>query len=238
MYPDVERVFRGDVRTLKMFCKVAQPVHVPALEQTEKHFMTEFNYRKEAIQQDIIRNNLMKAGLAGDQNDQKFVIPKIYLDYCTKRVMVMEYIDGEKLIDALLKDTQSHATYQGKTVEQLRHEEELLDSQARAKGELRFGPTVEEFNSYIALLDAKRRAHNLGASLYNATVSWWLPGAKTMDIHGKNLLPLNQAQIVDDLNFIHGHQVLIDGVFNGDPRKLFLLGNMCTRLCYFVVSTL
>ena len=26
MYPDVERLFRGDVRTIKMFAQVAQPV--------------------------------------------------------------------------------------------------------------------------------------------------------------------------------------------------------------------
>ena len=89
MYPEVEGVFRGDVRTLKMFCKIAQPVHVPALEQVEKHFMTEFDYNKEAFQQDQIRNNLIKAGLAGGRG-RLCVVPKIYLDLCTRRVMVME----------------------------------------------------------------------------------------------------------------------------------------------------
>lgn len=28
-YPNVERLLRGDVRTIKLFARVAQPVHVP-----------------------------------------------------------------------------------------------------------------------------------------------------------------------------------------------------------------
>jgi len=49
-YPEVERQFRGDVRTLIVFCKFAQPVHVPGLEEIEKQFMTEFDYVAEALQ--------------------------------------------------------------------------------------------------------------------------------------------------------------------------------------------
>jgi len=50
MYPGVEDVFRGDVRTIKMFCQLAQPVHVPPLIEIEKQFMTEFDYRRESEQ--------------------------------------------------------------------------------------------------------------------------------------------------------------------------------------------
>lgn len=47
-YPEVEGRFRGDVRTILWFCKVAQPEHVKALEEIEKQFRTEFDYRLEA----------------------------------------------------------------------------------------------------------------------------------------------------------------------------------------------
>ena len=40
MYPEVEELFRGDVRTIKMFAQIAQPVHVPPLDEIEKQFMT------------------------------------------------------------------------------------------------------------------------------------------------------------------------------------------------------
>lgn len=39
-YPNVERLLRGDVRTIKMFAQVAQPVHVPGLEEMENQFQT------------------------------------------------------------------------------------------------------------------------------------------------------------------------------------------------------
>ena len=36
MYPGVEDTFRGDVRTIKMFCEVAQPVHVAPLIEVDQ----------------------------------------------------------------------------------------------------------------------------------------------------------------------------------------------------------
>eukprot|EP00957_Ditylum_brightwellii_P020425 1540026-Ditylum_brightwellii.AAC.1 len=68
MYPEVERIFRGDVRTIKMFAQIAQPVHVPPLIEIEKQFMKEFDYTQESAQQIKVRENLMKAGLASGPN--------------------------------------------------------------------------------------------------------------------------------------------------------------------------
>lgn len=226
MYPEAERVFRGDVRTLKMFCQVAQPVHVPALEQTEKHFMSEFDYRQEAEQQERIRQNLTKAGIAGDGPLSICEIPKAYMDLCTKRVVVMEYFEGAKLADGLTRDMIRHAKRKGMTPQEFRDEEDRLDKLARSTGKLRVGPTVGEFQKYIALLDAQRRTENLRSALYNACLGWWLPGATPKPIESKAILPINQAQIVDDLIYIHGHQIVVDGCFNGDPHpgNLLLLG--------------
>ena len=44
-YPEVRGQFESDVKTLILFCKVAQPVHVPGLEEIERQFLTEFDYR-------------------------------------------------------------------------------------------------------------------------------------------------------------------------------------------------
>ena len=126
------------------------------------------------------------------------------------------FVQGEKLADGLMRDLQRHAARRGISPQQLREDEELKDREARANGQLRVGPTVDEFNKYIALLDAKRRVQNAWAIIYNASVSWWLPGAKPEALQSRNVLPINQAQIIDDLNYIHGHEVLIDGVFNGE----------------------
>ncbi|KAL7450588.1 hypothetical protein ACHAWC_002490 [Mediolabrus comicus] len=105
MYPGVENIFRGDVRTIKMFCEVAQPVHVPPLIEIEKQFMTEFDYVLESQQLDKVRKNMMDANIAGDTS-KLCAIPKPYLDLCTKRILVMEELNGNKLVAELKNDMQ------------------------------------------------------------------------------------------------------------------------------------
>mmetsp|Transcript_15209 Transcript_15209/g.22408 ORF Transcript_15209/g.22408 Transcript_15209/m.22408 type:complete len:397 (+) Transcript_15209:95-1285(+) len=247
MYPEVESLFRGDVRTLRMFCSVAQPVHVPALHQIEKHFMTEFDYRKEALQQITVRENLIRGGLAttttenegvsltNGNNDKKLcTVPRVYLSLCTKRVLVMEELKGEKLADGLIRDMERLAARDHKTPEQLQSEEKEKDRIARANGVIRKGPTAQEYNQYIVLMNTKRYINNAAAVLFNIFVGWWwwwLPGGGGGDtpwraLEGPKSLPMNHAKLMDDLFYIHGHEVLVNGYFNGDPHpgNILLLG--------------
>lgn len=225
MYPEVERLFRGDVRTIKMFAKVAQPVHVPPLEEIEKQFMNEFDYQQEAAQLRTVRENLTKAGLAGDSS-KLCAIPKPYLEFCTKRVLVMEELRGEKLSVGLRRDMERHATRAGKTVEQFKAEEEEKDRLAQEKRVPRKGPTADEYETYIRLLDGKRQLSNVGALVHNYSVAWWLPNSSWKSYECRSSLPINHAKMIDDLIYIHGHEVLVDGYFNGDPHpgNILLLG--------------
>jgi len=217
-YPSVEGVFRGDVRTIKMFCQIAQPVHVPALEEIEKQFMTEFDYQLEAQQMDEVRINLLKGGLANGDDSSPVIVPKPYLDLCTKRVLVMEEIKGEKLAVGLKRDMERHAARMGKTTEQLMLEEEKLNKEARKKKILRKGPTAEEFDKYIAIFDAQRKAKNFMSKLNNIFVAWWMPNSSWRTYEDKKSLPTNYASLVDRLFEVHGHEILVDGYFNGDPH--------------------
>jgi aarF domain-containing kinase len=249
-YPDVERLLKGDVRTIKLFAQVAQPVHVPALEETEKQFQTEFDYRREAQNLETVRNNLTRAGLAGPGKPCQ--VPRPYMDLCTKRVLVMEELAGPKLQVELERDLQRHAERAGMTVTEYlerqrrrKEEEEQKPQQQRQKIEPNVtekhgqpitststlnaaeeaklqGPTSEQFNLMIALLDQKRKATNLANRCYNWTVGL-VPGAKPRSYQDKSVLPLNHAQLVDDLFRIHGHEVLVDGFFNADPHPGNLL---------------
>ena len=212
-YPHVERLLRGDVRTIRAFCEVAQPVHVPGIKEIEKQFPNEFDYRVEAAHLEEVRSNLEKAGLEGI--DRLCRIPKPYQEYCTKHVLVMEELKGEKLVDALKKDVQRWTALAGM------NELDLLAAQQEIGNR-----SAAEISSYIAAVDAKRRLHNAWARLYNSTAG--LVTGKMRDYQSKEELPLNHAQIVDDLFFIHGHEVLVDGVFNGDCHPgMFLL--MCVE---------
>lgn len=221
-YPEIEKLFRGDIRTLIMFCKVAQPVHVPALEEIENQFMTEFDYREEAKQLDKARFNMIKADFSSICE-----VPKSHPDLCTKLVLVMDYLDGEKLPDALKRDLEKNAFWLGKTPEELRIEHKQKLKEAAEKKIDLMGPSTEEFDRYISFLNGRRFAENLKAVLHNISIAWWYPGSQRREYRAKNALPINHSKLVDTLLYIHGHQVLVDGYFNGDchPGNILLMDN-------------
>ncbi|KAL7522177.1 hypothetical protein ACHAWX_006867 [Stephanocyclus meneghinianus] len=206
MYPDVEEVFRGDVRTIKLFAQVAQPVHVPPLIEIEKQFMTEFDYRQEARQLEKVRENMTNAGLVG----KLCRIPKPYLDLCTKRVLVMEELRGDKLVVELKRDMQRQMKRMESVLQKHGHEGDdrnaLAEKFAKEFQLGQNGPTAEEYDRLIALLDAKRRVSNLGSLLFNVSLGW-LPGVTKKVYEDKSALPINHAKLVDDLLYIHGNQV-------------------------------
>lgn len=202
-YPDVERLLRGDVRTITMFAQVAQPVHVPALKEIEKQFQSEFDYRREAYQLNKVRENLTAKGLAGPR--KACIVPKPFLNLCTTRVLVMEELDGNKLAVELRKDLERQADRAGLSVEEfVDRAEEIYGSRNR---------TASEYNAHIASVKLKRRLRNASKLCYNATIGF-LPGVEPS--HYDTLeAPLNHAQLIDDLLEIHGQEVLVDGFFNG-----------------------
>ena len=212
-YPNVERLLRGDVRTIKLFAQVAQPVHVPALEEIEKQFQTEFDYVQEAIHLQTVHDNLERAGLVPGMCQ----VPRPYMEYCTKRVLVMEELFGDKLSVELKKDVARTAERMGKRVEDFVLEQEDRKEQARAQGQEAMGPTSSEYDYYIGMVDAERKARNAWSALRNWTVGL-LPGVSKSDYADRSILPINHAKLVDDLIHIHGHEVLVDGYFNGDPH--------------------
>lgn len=204
MYPNVENVFRGDVRTIKLFAQIAQPVHVPPLIEIEKQFMTEFDYVQEAKQLKKVRDNMTKSGIAGERG--RCEIPKPYLDLCTKRVLVMDELKGDKLVVELKRDMERQKKRMedmlknGQNAEQFAKEFELGEN----------GPTAEEYERLIGLLNVRRRMQNVGSLLWNVSVGW-LPGVEWKQYESKGSLPINHAKLIDDLLFVHGNQILVDG---------------------------
>jgi aarF domain-containing kinase len=221
-YPNVERLLRGDVRTIKAFAKVAQPVHVPGLEEIEHQFQTEFDYRQEAEQLEIVRANLEKAGLAGP--DKSAIVPRPYLQYCTERVLVMDELNGNKLAVEVKKDVERHAARAGQSFEEFVEERKAEARKHEEKGESVQGASAKEFDMLITMNNAQRQSRNLWNRVYNLSVGW-LPGNEWRSYQDKSGLPLNHAKLVDDLIYIHGHEVLVDGFFNNDPHP----GRCCLR---------
>jgi aarF domain-containing kinase len=204
-YPEVEKQFRGDIFAAKSFCRIALPEHVPALSEIEKQFANEFDYRREAMHLDLVRSNLKRASPSFDH----IQVPEPVESLCTKRILVMEEIpNAEKLSDVLERDMIDFAKMRNCSVKELMDSEKKLNEEALKKGVLRNGPSREEMNKLIFA----RRTFN--------TLTWPL---QKLGLVQKKHVPLNHAYVIDELFRVHGHEIFIDGAFNGDPHPGNLL---------------
>jgi len=110
-----ERLFKGDIATIRRFCELAQPEQLPFLDEVERAFVTEFDYAREADMLDMVATNV-----AASRHARRVVIPRPMRQLCSKHLLVMDYLDGKKLVDALREQYTAMAAAQGMTLEQLR----------------------------------------------------------------------------------------------------------------------
>lgn len=200
MYPDVEGRFRGDVALTRAFYAAVMPEQVTVLDEIERQFANEFDYTHEAAQMERVRVSLLASGIFPD-----VIVPAPVLPLCSKGMLVMEEIvGGVKLTTALEDDLAALAASQGRSVAEVIAGEERANAEALAHGVLRSGPDAQAMSRAIAAI----RARNFLARAVGAA-----------PLH----VPLNHAWLVDELLRVHGHQVLVDGAFNGDPHPGNLL---------------
>ena len=198
MYPEVEGQFRGDVKTARWFMAASLPQLVPALDEVERQFASEFDYRKEAAQLAQVRANLAAGGFGA-----RVLVPAPHLHLCAKSVLVMDEVEGaEKLSTALRKDFEAIAAERGVTLEAL-----AAAGAGGGEGAGGGGLTAAALGAHISAVGWR----NFFAS--TLTGGAWAP----------RHVPLNHAALLDDVFEVHGHEVLVDGFFNGDPHPGNLL---------------
>lgn len=195
VHPGAEDTFRGDIAVMQAFFSVAMPEYEREFEEIRRQFANEFDYRREAAQLASVRSNLLAAA-----SFPRIVVPAPRLNLCTKGVLTMdEIVGGMKLTTALQDDFAVIAASRGISLDEMLLEERTANSAAEARGLLRSGPTAAEMERTLAAL---RWRNWLGRFI----------GVRPTP------LPLNHAAVVDELLAVHGHEVLVDGAFNGDPH--------------------
>eukprot|EP00056_Hartaetosiga_gracilis_P004982 m.80066 g.80066 ORF g.80066 m.80066 type:complete len:164 (-) comp12002_c0_seq9:49-540(-) len=103
--------------------------------------------------------------------------------------------------------------------------EEMQEERRRKmeQGIVERGPSVEMMRFYTFMEYTNAYVHNTLALLYNCTA-----GLVTSPMDYKQPEPpLNIPYILDKLVEVHGHQIFVDGFFNGDPHpgNILLLDN-------------
>jgi aarF domain-containing kinase len=181
MYPGVEQMFRSDLKTVKDFCSLAMPQHLPALDEIERQFVTEFDYRKEGANLNEVANNL--SGIW----DHVAVVPHAHLHMCTKSVLVMDYLPGVKLVSAIRAQFSRFAAAQGKTMEQLEAELKATQGSLKPPGKR----TVQLYAFWLKISDG---AKNVSIRMRNWLGAWW--GLKPLPlVHTE--VPINLFHIID-----------------------------------------
>ncbi|CAF0866212.1 unnamed protein product [Rotaria sordida] len=219
-YPEVKRLFGLDFSTLKKFIRLAQPEHLPLFDEFEKAFQIEFDFRREAKALDIIGHNIMP-------RFPHIVIPRPIPGMSTEFVLVMEKLDGTKLVDALKIEQAKMAAEQGKTLEEFEQEmmTKYLSGELYREAKKKYTPSAFIVNTYASIIRTIDHMKNVFIFIYNHSI---VPILKRYPIdYIEQHVFINPHEIIDLLNEVHAHEILIDGIFNGDPHpgNIFLLTN-------------
>jgi aarF domain-containing kinase len=147
---------------------------------------------------------------------QSIQIPKPYHRYCSKHLLVMEYLDGIKLVDGIRRKLTDVARLQGKSVDELMEEMKVQVKEGKFQIKT-IQESKEEQRKLEQLLWYKDITNpiNIQRFVYNWSILGWLYGPVSYE---RTEAPLNLAHIIEILCEIHGNQIFEHGIFNGDPH--------------------
>jgi hypothetical protein len=155
------------------------------------------------------------------------VIPRPIPGLATEFVLVMEKLDGTKLIDALKIEQAKMAAEQGKTLEEFEREmmAKYMSGELYREAKKHYTPSAFIVNTYASLQRTINRLKNLFIFLYNHSI---VPICKRIPIdYFEQKVFINPHEIIDILNEVHAQEIFLDGIFNADPHpgNIFLLTN-------------
>ncbi|CAN8068501.1 unnamed protein product [Agarophyton chilense] len=207
-FPDIENKFRNDIQTVEMFCKYLMPQNASYFAEIKRQFATEFDARGEAQNLHLVHHNLQKT------NWNHFVqVPKPL--HSSKHVLVMEYLEGPKLVDGVRHQFKRMAESHGKDFAHMEAEQKRLIQ----SGQLERKPISQsaiEATRTQRILWLRDLFINSFIFFANYTVRPFIASEKYEYWHSEP--PLNLARIMEVLLRVHAHEIFEDGAFNGDPH--------------------
>jgi aarF domain-containing kinase len=163
--PGIEDSFRADLNTARAFCRLALPQFVKSLDETERQFLTEFDYTREANNLDVVADNIMPAW------GGRVVVPRPVHGLCTRDVLVMDYLPGVKLVDGVRASYAQYAERTGTTLEDLERQE-LAMMQSADYRHRTLDDAARRTRLLWYYLRATDCAYNAARLVYNWTAGW------------------------------------------------------------------
>ena len=200
MHPNARDRFLHDFQVFKWLCRIALPGWKPILVELERQIMTEFDYRNEAASLEQVRTNMSRTQYA-----RKICIPQPLIGLCSTHLLVMEMLEGKKLSDAI-EDQLTAALGGDRKI--------VHDFMRRKRDALMLEADMQEPATETA-------AHLVEIVIESEDRSSVSKFFRTMSIALQlNALYRKARHYVDLLIDVHGHQIFLDGCFNGDPHPV------------------
>ncbi|KAJ3326352.1 hypothetical protein HDV06_000228 [Boothiomyces sp. JEL0866] len=188
-HPNAFEMFKSDILTVSRFVRLAQPEQAIIMDELEKQFFMEFDFEREAWALSTIHKNMKKVA-------PHIKVPLPVPGLVKPNIFVMDYIPGVKLIDAVVENASKQAARFGYSLEQF---QELAKNPSWL-----FKARYLLDKSWIALLGGL-------CTIYNFAFGFM--GRIEVEPTKYNI-----PKLYNELLYIQGHQILIDGIFNGDPH--------------------
>ncbi|KAJ3269892.1 hypothetical protein HDV01_000827 [Terramyces sp. JEL0728] len=188
-HPNAFELFKSDILTVSRFVRLAQPEQALIMDELEKQFFMEFDFEREAWALSTIHKNMKRVA-------PHVRVPLPVPGLVKPTIFVMDYIPGVKLIDAVVENVTKQAKRLGYTLEEFQ--------------EIAKHPSWMFKSRYLIDHTATKIYGGL-CSIYNFVFGFM--GKIEVESTKYNILKL-----YNELLYIQGHQILIDGIFNGDPH--------------------
>ncbi|CAJ1895898.1 unnamed protein product [Cylindrotheca closterium] len=195
MHRGAEGRFHHDFQVFRWLCKVALKGWGPILDECYSQIMSEFDYRNEARSLSRVRRNMMISPFQG-----RIVVPEPVSKLSSKELLIMQMLEGKKWSEAIEDDLalalggkeEASALIKAKRLDLILGKEKR---QALREGatDASVGGKSSSFD-WMKGLDLKKKLRLY--SLYKRTKSY-----------------------VDLMVDVQGHQILTNGVFQGDPHN-------------------
>eukprot|EP00929_Paragymnodinium_shiwhaense_P014803 TRINITY_DN122766_c0_g1_i1.p1 TRINITY_DN122766_c0_g1~~TRINITY_DN122766_c0_g1_i1.p1 ORF type:complete len:566 (-),score=105.75 TRINITY_DN122766_c0_g1_i1:59-1756(-) len=236
-YPQVERYFRMDVRTIAwvMWLQGMSDKVKSIFATMEEQLQSEFDYTSEASVMRECAENIMP------HYSEKVCIPMPVdsdhpfcssseaggragvLSMCTPKVLTMERLDGVPIRAHTLQLMETFASVHGTTVEELKrvmraavHDPSELDRNPLIKRAMHMGPVSE--GATLAVITAAK-VRNAAAKLLRGCVGGACCHKEVPKWAQKPMsVPLNGPRLTRLLFEVHGHEIFQNGLFNSDPH--------------------
>ena len=143
-------------------------------------------------------------------------IPAPHLELCSKHILVMDYLDGVKLVDGVRAQYARLAARSGRTLADL-EEERKRDI---INGTFKFR-TIEEDRKETARIKWMIALHDTFMTLnplrlcYNISLARLVWGPAE---YYKTDTPIDLGRLLDILCRVHATELFHEGLFNGDPH--------------------